>query len=393
MLATAKIATFKGPTRLALHSVEGFGKTTLASFFPKPLFVCGERGFPRDLGHAPSYVEPQSWKDVQTLINELLTQQHDYQSLVFDTMDWIEPLIWRHLLERDSNEKTELNPTGKKLTSIESYGYGKGYINSMEQMRELLIALDHLQTRRGMHIVILMHSQVKKFDNPSGDNFDRWVPKMHERCSRLVIEWCENVLFGYFEIATHKDDIKDRKAKGTSTGRRILGTRHNAMYDAKNRFNLPDTVELGDPRQLIPYLLGQHIATPDMSANAASPSGKQPEPEKPVESGPPLNMTSKLSEQPKQDATKGQTFEQTQSQLAAAYEQQAKSTTQLSTETSDQMKAIESMLADLERACGPKQRKDMEKWLSAADDQKKLDWCFAEATKLIAAAGAKTATA
>ncbi len=45
-----------GPTRLAMHTVEGFGKTTLLAHFPKPLVVGAENGIPRDLGFSVSTV-------------------------------------------------------------------------------------------------------------------------------------------------------------------------------------------------------------------------------------------------------------------------------------------------------------------------------------------------
>lgn len=367
LLSTAKAATFTGPTRLALHSVEGFGKTTLAAFFPSPLFVCAERGFPRDLGRAPQFVQPTTWEEVRSLIQELMTGAHQYESLVFDTMDWVEPLIWKFVCARDTNRKTEMNPKGHTLESIEDYGYGKGYLATMEEMRALLSDLDQLQTKRGMHIVILIHSHVKPFNNPAGDNFDRWQPKLHDRCARLIVEWCENVFFGYFEITTAKQDASNKreKAKGASTGRRILGTRHNAMYDAKNRFNLPDTVELGNPAELMPYLLGKHI-TPPKSADAAMPNGK------------PAEQRAAAS-----DATKtSETFKETNDKIAGAY----------ADAMTDDVKRAQAMLADVERACGAKVRREVEKWLAVADTPDKVAWCFAEAAKKIQTATAAAAS-
>lgn len=398
ILSNVKQASFVGPTRFALHTVEGFGKTTLASFFPEALFVCGERGFPRDLGRAPNYVEPKSWTDVLQLVDDLISQPHAYQSLVLDTMDWLEPLIWRFVCERDTNRKTEMNPKGSVLESIEDYGYGKGYIAAMDSMRSFLTKLDELQTKRGMHIVILMHSFVKPFHNPAGDNFDRWVPKMHERCARLVVEWCENVFFGYFEITTLKDDPKDKKAKGSSSGRRILGTRHNAMYDAKNRFNLPDTIELKNPAELMPYLLGKHIKPP-MSANASTPAGKAPTPEqakveeKKVEA---IEASTRAEPEParseayqKAQPAAKESAEETERKVREAYDKAQAAKPPEADAMTDEMKRVASMLEDVEHWCGKKVRKDVEKWVSSADDNNKLAWCFQEAGKLISIAKKK----
>ncbi len=391
ILDTVKAASFTGPTRLALHSVEGFGKTTLAAFFPSPLFVCGERGFPRDLGHAPKFVEPKSWEEVRALVHELMQNARGYESLVFDTMDWIEPLIWRYVCQRDTNRKTEMNPKGNTLESIEDYGYGKGYVATLEEMRSLLNDLDTLQTKQGMHVVILIHSHVKPFNNPAGDNFDRWQPKLHEKCARIIVEWSENVFFGYFEITTAKQDSSNKreKAKGASTGRRILGTRHNAMYDAKNRYNLPDTIELGNPVELMPYLLGKHIKPPK-DAGSVAPGKSKDLIANAGGDGPPLDMKTKLSapEEEKKGKPAPTDGNELQAALKEKYEQLAPASAAAPDVNEDEKKSMmraAAMLDDVEAVCGKKARRDVEKWVAAADDNEKLQWCFTKAAEMIAA--------
>lgn len=371
LLDTIKTASFVGPTRFALHSVEGFGKTTLAAEFPAPLFICGERGFPRDLRSAPRFVEPKSWEELRALVTELATTKHAFQSVVFDTMDWIEPLIWRYVCTRDTGRKTEMNPHGRELLVIEDYGFGKGYVAAQQEMRSLLMALDELQTRTGMHIVVLMHSHVKTTQNPAGDNYDRWQPKMHDRCARLIVEWCENVFFGFFEVMVAKDDPtnKREKAKGTSSGRRILGTRHNALYDAKNRMNLPDTIELGDPNAIIPYLLGQHIKPP-VHAPAAPP----------VKSETKKSETTKKTETKKSEPASEKSTNVTDA-IREQYEANVRDNATI--DAAGELAQTEDMLSAVESACGVAKRKQVEKWLAAADSPDKIKWCFAEAQKLV----------
>jgi hypothetical protein len=191
---------------------------------------------------------------------------------------------------RDSGRKTELNKGGHELISIEDYGYGKGYVAAQEEFRRLLEALDRLQRDRAMHVVILMHSAIRKFENPNGLNYDRWEPKMHLKSARLITEWVENLFFGYYETEAGKLG-DEKKAKGVSTGRRMLGTRYNAMYDAKNRMNLPEAIELKQPSDMIPYLLGEHLvgadtpthAAPARTASAPPAQQKKAEAQKPAE--------------------------------------------------------------------------------------------------------------
>lgn len=247
-----------GPARVGVHSPEGFGKTFLASFFPKPVWIAPENGFPRDLPIRPQVIKGiREWPDVLNAVDQLGRVEHDRETLVFDTMDWLEPLIHRYVCDRDSGRQTEMNKSGLALVSIEDYGYGKGYIAAEEEMRRLIGVLDEMQFRRRIHVVMLMHSTIRKFENPAGPNFDRYEPKMHKLCSAVCKEWVENLLFGYYEVAVGKLDKEEKKAKGVSTGKRLLGTRNNSAYDAKNRVQLPDVVELNDPGVVVPYLLGE----------------------------------------------------------------------------------------------------------------------------------------
>lgn len=266
-LSQAKMSSAAGPARIAMHAVEGFGKTTLACHLPSPLILGAEDGVPRDLGFEVATIHPRRWEDNFSVIDDLMSTRHKYRSLVFDTVDWIEPMIHRFVLDRDSERPTEMNSKGRKLLSIEDYGFGKGYLVAEEEFRKLISALQMLQHRTGMHVMMLMHSQVRTFKNPAGPDFDRYEPKCQSRIARVVVEWCESMLFGYFRVDSSKmgEDVqrneKTARAKGVGSGERIVGARQSAMYDAKNRVGLPPEFEL--PEQLddlISALLGENVA-------------------------------------------------------------------------------------------------------------------------------------
>lgn len=247
-----------GPARVGVHSLEGFGKTFLASFFPNTVWIAPENGFPRDLPIRPMVIKNiRDWPDVLGAIDKLTNTNHDRETLVVDTMDWLEPLIWRYVCERDSGRQTEMNKSGNKLISIEDYGHGKGYMVAEDEIRRMISLLDEMQHRKKMHVVLLMHSTIAKFENPSGANYNRYEPRMQKRASAVCKQWVENLLYGFYEVHAAKLDEKEKTAKGVSTGKRLLGTRNNSAYDAKNRVQLPDVVELTDPGIIVPYLLGR----------------------------------------------------------------------------------------------------------------------------------------
>lgn len=236
---------------------------------PEPIFIGAEKGIPRDLGFNVATIHPTNWIDVFDVVASLKRDRHKHLTAVLDTVDWLEPFIHHFVCERDSDRKTEMNPKGHKLESIEDYGYGKGYLVAEEEFRKLIRVLDELQNERGMHVVMLAHSQVKTFKNPAGPDFDRWEMKCHYRIAKVIEEWAENLLFGFFQVDASKiSEDKERnkaapdraRAKGVGGGVRLVGAQHSAMYDAKNRVGLPAEFELGEQIDgLIEALLGEKV--------------------------------------------------------------------------------------------------------------------------------------
>lgn len=222
------------PPRIALIGVEGVGKSTAGSQMDAPIFLCAEDGLVGpQFAETPSY-SPGSWDEVLGFLEWLRTEDHGYKSLVVDTIDWMEPVLYRYLLQRDSTPN-------KPLASIEDYGYGKGYVVASEEFRRFLAALDALN-KRGMAIMLLAHSQIKAFNNPVGDNYDRFEMKVAKQITGLVKEWADVVLFARFETFTVKDKGA-LKAKGIGGNKRIVHTTQSAGWDAKNRYGLPDVME------------------------------------------------------------------------------------------------------------------------------------------------------
>jgi hypothetical protein len=86
---------------------------------------------------------------------------------------------------------------------------------------------------------------VKNFKNPAGPDYDRWVPGLNPQASGFLKGWCDIVGMLCHEETTKKDGPgKFAKAKGISTGVRILKLAHSAAFDAKGRGNLPDEIEI-----------------------------------------------------------------------------------------------------------------------------------------------------
>ena len=215
------------PLRVMLYGVEGVGKSTFASQAPNPIFLCAEDGTSQlDVARFPS---PATWLEVFEALGVLMKEEHEFRTLVIDTLDWLEPLCWAHVCAQN----------GKG--NIEDFGYGKGYVAALDQWRMLVDRLDQLVRTKKMHVILIGHAAVRKIDDPHSGAYDRYRMKLHERAGDLWREWVDAVLFARHEVFTVE---KKGKQRGVSSGRRVIHTQWNAAFDAKNRFDLPEQIDM-----------------------------------------------------------------------------------------------------------------------------------------------------
>jgi hypothetical protein len=221
------------PDRVLLYGVEGIGKSSWAAKANAPIFVCPEDGTNKlDVARFPSE-DTSTYQGVLAAIDALTNESHDYQTIVLDTLDWLEQLVWSAVCARD------------KKQTIEDYGYGKGYVTALNEWRVLVSKLERLRAAKSMDVILLAHAQIRTFKNPEGDDFDRYELKLHAKAAGFLREWCENVLFAHYEtFVDTKEKGGKSKSVGISTGARVVGTTRTAAWDAKNRDGLPESLPL-----------------------------------------------------------------------------------------------------------------------------------------------------
>ena len=233
-LDSIKEVTESGAEKIVLYAPEGWGKSTWAAKAERPVFLSTEDGLKGvfdALGTKPmSFPEPKTWDEVFEVIEVLRSESHGYKTLIVDTADWTEHLCHKQLLQT------------MKVDSIEKIGggFGKGYVVAFEEWKKLLVPINALRQEKGMNVIFLAHAMVRTFNNPQGDNYDRYEMKMDKRINALIKEWADAVLFGIYNVAVDK-----KKGYG---GTRKLYANHTAAWDAKNRYGI--TTELSsDPTE------------------------------------------------------------------------------------------------------------------------------------------------
>jgi hypothetical protein len=240
--------------RVVIYGVESVGKSTFAAQFPKPLFLDIEQGTSHldvdrcDIG---------SWKQLTDSLTEC--RSSDYKTIVIDSADWAERLCIEDLLA-----------TTKK-TSIEDFGYGKGWVMVAERMARMLSSVDAL-IEVGKNVVLIAHSKIHKFEAPDAlAAYDRYELKLSKQCSPLLKEFADELWFLRFKTKVSTTDTG--RGKGIGGKERIILTTHSAAYDAKTRSGLAEELPL--VWESVAHLFADIVA-PAAAAPAAEQPAQQP---------------------------------------------------------------------------------------------------------------------
>lgn len=201
------------PERIAIYGPGGVGKTELVA----NLAGVGKtvKSIDLDLGSKEQNIKRvrgiNDWATLRAYIQDE-SKWTGVDVICIDSITKAEELAVAHTLASVAHEK------GHKVTSVEGYGYGKGYQYVYDTFLPLLGDLDR-HIRAGRDVVVVCHECVANVPNPSGEDFIRYEPRLQAPSSgkasirHRLKEWCDHLLFVGYDVAV----TDDGKAMGSGT--------------------------------------------------------------------------------------------------------------------------------------------------------------------------------
>lgn len=237
----------KKPFRVLVYGPPGVGKSTQASKAPRPLFLDCEDGLANIDCERTSVIKSYDRPPKETAANSdepetfmewlRFAAKSEYQTIVIDTADALEIMLNRwvclHGDERGAKQ------------SIEDFGYGSGYAKVCEQWVRILNALDAC-VARGKNIIIIAHEQIKAFNNPMTDTYDKYQIKLNKNAQSLIVGRMDAVLFATYQTIIQKDKGDQNNLRASTNRKKVIYTVETPVYVAKNRYDLPEVMAMDE---------------------------------------------------------------------------------------------------------------------------------------------------
>lgn len=255
------------PPRMIIYGEHKVGKSTFAASTPRPIFIQCEDGL--DALGVDAFPLATSFRDVLAAIQYLVTETHDYKTLVVDSLDWLEKLIWQAVCEK------------KGVSNIGEAAYGTGYKEALVYWAEFTNALNILRASKKMIILLIAHAKISRFEDPTRDSYDRFDLNLHDKAGNMMCEWVDVIGFAAIQavVVKNKEGFSE-STKIRSTDKRVLNLCKNAAFEAGNRYNLPAQMPL--EWQPLADKIKEHLTTVRVAnenkAAAASVAGTDPLP-------------------------------------------------------------------------------------------------------------------
>lgn len=223
------------PVIVTICGDSGLGKTSLAAAFPKPIFIRAEDG----LQAIPEDKRPDAFPLIHKVdelweqITALLQENHQYKTVVIDSVTALERLFVQHVIDSDPKKPRSINQ------ALGGYGAGLSAVANMHQRVRKACGL--LNERKGMHVVFVAHADTETIELPDSDPYTRYSLRLGKKSVAPYVD--DSDVVGFIKLETFTTGDGERK-KAISDGTRVLVCHATASNVSKNRFGLTEPVKV-----------------------------------------------------------------------------------------------------------------------------------------------------
>lgn len=212
----------------------GTGKTSLAATFPNPIFIRAEDGLQSVQADKRPDAFPllQKADDLWPQLLALLNEEHEYNSVVIDSVSAMDTLFTKYILEKDGRAQTLATALG---------GYGAGFQALTGMHVRLRKAAGLLNERRGMNVVFISHADLETMRLPDTDDYSRYSLRLGAKSLPPFVDDVDMVAFIRLVSALRGKD--EERKKIISDGSRELIAFSTASSVSKNRFGITEAIE------------------------------------------------------------------------------------------------------------------------------------------------------
>ena len=213
----------------------GTGKTSLACSFDKPIVIRAEDG----LQSIPLDTRPDAFPllkssaELWDSLTALIKEQHDYKTLVIDSVTALERLFITEIVESDPKKPKSINQA--------LGGYGAGLQSLAALHHRVRKACGVLNERKNMSIVFIAHADTEVIELPDSDPYTRYCLRLNKKSVAPYVD--DSDLVAFLKLETHVvSDDNSNKSKAISDGTRVAVCYATAANISKNRYGITDDI-------------------------------------------------------------------------------------------------------------------------------------------------------
>lgn len=251
------------PRRMVFMGTNHVGKSSLAAEATGVFFMDAENGLDDiDCERTPVL---ESIDDVFEWF--VFVHESKHRWLAIDSIDWIEKLIRRKVVEEKEGATSFGDPC---------FDFGRGKKLCMPYWDRFMNWLRFLQTDNNMGIIIVSHSGVVDVKKPDVETYQRVEPRIDPEPRDMICDWATEVLYLDFRPMVRNVDEGFKRERSIAVNGemdRFIQTVPTAGVRAKNRLHLPDEIPFNSPAETW-ELIAQYAKAAKPKRKAAKPTEK-----------------------------------------------------------------------------------------------------------------------